>query len=76
MSNDHVEHFPTSWEVRDQHVEHCPKNENDPVIRQDTGAVRVDPNSLQEEQIVKESTTQYALSRLAVEIDPPRVDGG
>lgn len=40
------------------------------------GTVRVDPNPLQEEQIVKESTTQYALSRLAVEIDPPRVDGG
>lgn len=41
----------------DQHVEHCPKNENDPVIRQDTGAVRVDPNSLQEEQMTTKNPT-------------------
>lgn len=41
----------------DQHVEHCPKNENDPVIRQDTGAVRANPSPLQEEQMTTKNPT-------------------
>lgn len=43
----------------DDHVDYCPKNENDPVIRQDTGAVRADPNPHEEEQMTTTNPTAH-----------------
>lgn len=70
-----VEHPDDMWDdvaqLVDQHVEHCPKNENDgPANRQEAGTAD-DPNHLEEEQIVKESTTHLSASELNQMIHHP-----